>query len=230
MKKVSIRKGFMALVVLLTVFGSFLAVKAEIVRADVPVVTTDNFALDSLNSKFNSLSVKLALPSGCYADTQLLFNGAVIAEDPESISYAFIDAQLSKNKVYEIRIRPFVSQYNPQTRQTEKIYGAWTATRAFCTLSPKVSLASKNSKTVQFKIPKIAGVKSVQLFLSKNYKSGYKKVANIKPGKVKKISKFAGKTFPYYKTYYYRMIVKLTDGRTCEGYTSGNFYIRKVYR
>lgn len=130
---------------------------------------------------------------------------------------------LKKNKLYYYRIRGLMYSNGTYTPVTE-----WSAYKAFATPKPKIKLTSKKSKTVSIKIPKIAGVKKYNVFLSTKKDKGYKKIKSIKPGKTFKISKFKGKAFKFYANYYYRISPVLKKAATTAPLT-GYFLLRRYY-
>lgn len=62
------------------------------------------------------------------------------------------------------------------------------------------------SRKVKIKTPKVAGIKNYKIYMSTKKNSGWKKIKTLKPGKAITISRFKGKSFKYYKNYYYKIV------------------------
>lgn len=218
----NIRKTLGTIILVLAIcfaFTSFRPIQAKAASA----VSEQNFQLTYISSDCSSFGVSLSLPTDnrYYADTQILYQGNVIAEATDHITYASITGPFSKNAVYEYRIR-IHQGYGANATD----YSGWSATRVFTTFKPnKLKLVSKYGRTVKTRIPTVAGAKKIVLKMSTKKNSGFKNVATFKKGKTFKISKYRGTTFIKYKNYYYKYVIYAADGRKCENDTTGYFYI-----
>ena len=221
MKQVSIKKGMAAAILVLLACMFSIVFRPSKVMALTPY-GTDNFALTYLSSNNNSVGISLVNPSRHYVDTQILLNGAVIAEATNNISYASISVPLQANMVYEYRIRMHEKIYS--SGQSVEQFGDWTATRTFSTLSTKGFKQKGRSKAVKMTVPKVLGSSKVVVTMSTKKDSGYKKIATCKKKKKITLSKFKKKTFKKRKTYYYRLQVYAANGAPCDNYSEGYFY------
>ena len=229
MKKRSIKKGLIALIMMLVVFGSFLAVKAATVKADPAtaqaqvVLTLDDFAIADyvLSSKTLYLAFNTRY-TDVYAEIQLLDSNKnpiqTIQTDRYSSTYYSIPFATAKNKIYYYHIRPYVKDNGAIV-----YVGDWSPYRALSSIDLP-NKAPKNVKGVKFRCPKVAGVKSVKVMMKKNLSGKAKKLVTIKPGKTTKtIKKFDRKNFALWTRYYYYPVPTLNDKTPCD-----NIYSRYI--
>ena len=207
------------------------------VNARADLITTDNFQVTYVGTSSVGISIKNPDYNGKTLQSEVelcdAYFNVIGAKYDGAFVYATFDVPVKKNQVYYYRIRPFYEEYNSTAKAYVKNYiQDWTGYKAFNTMQVNVKLVSKKGKTVRFKVPRMAGVKGkVKLTMSTAEKGTYKKMANVKPGKAFKTSKFGGQTFVYGKTYYYKWEVKLTSGIPCLcWYGPGHFYIYRTYR
>lgn len=192
----------------------------------VPAATTDQFTVEG-NSYGTAIKVNTAIPNGLRGQIEMCdVNGTpVSSKDWISSTTGFYD--VAKNTVYLFRVRFYEHTWDSSARKYVDTFGEWSGFKAASTIAPTASLTSRRSKKVKIKIPKMAGVKNVVLYMSTSTTTGFKKVATIKPGKTKVISKFKGKSFKTKKWYYYRIQINLQNGIPCEDYFNG-FQIRVI--
>ena len=241
--RTGIRKISRAVLVMLFVCTVTVFTRAQIARAALPAcptATRDNFSVSGIGSTYLGVDLNLGrinVPNSAgtgttsvaiFAETEVQCNGARVGYSSSNITYASPSVSVQKNKVYYYRIRTFYSATDPATKKTATVYGNWSPWKAVCTMQMKAKQV-KRTRTVKIKVPKCAGVKSVKVQMSTKSNKGYKKVFTAKPGKSKKVSKFKKKAFKYYKNYYYRPVITLSDGTPCESAYYGYFYFRKVY-
>lgn len=139
---------------------------------------------------------------------------------------ASIDNKTVKNRAYYYRWRRLIYD---RTTFNYVPGGAWTAAVPFTTITNiKVKLVNKKSKAVNLYMPKIPGVSYYTVYLSTKATGGFQKVKAVKPGKLVKLSKYRGKTFAYYKNYYFKVVPKIKK-KNAVAFISG-FYIRRVFR
>lgn len=204
----------------LTVFAvSFVCMPG--MQAEAATPPANSFYLAYMSSDMKSASIQVDYKEdGINGFEVELCNANLqhVATDTCSF-YASFDG-LKKNKLYYYRVRGL----DYDTPVTD-----WSVYKAFFTPNVKANLASKTSKTVVIKPPKIAGIKNYTLYMSTKRDSGYKKVGVIKPGKSKAVSKFKGKAFAYYANYYYRLVPKLKKSASVSPFI-GYFYITRTYR
>lgn len=212
-----------SLLTVLTVFTLFMVgTHGMEAKALAPAPPESCFSISSLNSSLTTAYFDVAYKNVDRVEMSLYDANQNQIQTTTCFSTAWFNG-LKKNKLYYYRIRGLMSNGGTYTPVTE-----WSAYKAFATLKPKVKLTSKKSKTVSFKIPKVAGVKKFNIYMSTKKNKGYKKIKTIKPGKTFKISKFKGKAFKYYKNYYYK-IVPVLKTKVEVASNIGGFSISKRY-
>ena len=191
-----------------------------------PAIAYKNFEVSYVNVDKDEVSVSFKAGTNARGEVQLCNASKKVLQTTTASFYASFSCKINKNSVYYYRVRPYYEDYRTQT----KTYGPWTKYKAFSTIVLKIKKASGRSFTVKCpKLPKV--VKSAKIMLSTSSRSGFKKAASVKPGKKsKKIKKFKGKKFAYYKTYYVKAVPVLKDGVPCENAYIHNFYWRRIYR
>ncbi len=210
----------------LTVFAVFMIGMQEIhTEAALPAVPNDSF-----NASYSTYSKQVTVEVGEGYDkyeVELYNSNMKLATRDECYSYAFFKVRLNKLYYYRVRGLNYERETGSYVPATE-----WSAYKAIWTPNKNavsVKLASKTSKNVLIKVPKVAGIKNYTLYMSSKRDSGYKKVGVIKPGKTKVVSKLKGKTFAYYTNYYYKLVPKVKKAVSTSP-VIGYFYISKTYR
>ena len=191
-----------------------------------PAIAYKKFGVSYVNVGSNRVSISFDTGSTAWGEVQLCNSSKKVLQTVSASSYASFSCKISKNSVYYYRVRPYFEDY----RTGAKTYGPWTKYKAFSTIVLKLKKASGLAfKAKCPKLPKV--VKSVKVMLSTSRTSGFKKAASVKPRKKsKRISKYKGKRFKYYKTYYVKPVAVLKDGVSCENAYINNFYFSRVYR
>lgn len=184
-------------------------------------MTTAQFAISSASLSTDSITVQVARPADAdYVEVELCDrNGNHIASDEASI-YASFDEGVKNNTVYMYRARAFTRDYDYTTRQYVNTYGNWSGFRTFVKIKCKgmKSTGYGSSKRVTFKTPKIKGVKKFNVTMSTKRDKGFKKVATVKPGKRVTVTKFNKKNLKRFKSYYFRVIPKMSNNLTSDLY------------
>lgn len=190
-----------------------------------PAIAYKNFAVSYVNVDTNKVSVSFKAEAGAQGEVQLCDSSKKVLKTTTASFYASFSCKISNNSVYYYRVRQF---YVDSTGA--QIYGPWTKYKAFSTIALKLKRSTGRSFRVKCpKLPKV--VKTVNLMMSTASKSGFKKVASVKPGKKsKKIKKCNGKKFVSFKTYYLKPVPVLKDGVFCENAYRNEFRWTRVYR
>ena len=104
--------------------------------------------------------------------------------------------------------------------------GKWTKYRAFSVIMPSVAFPDNTKAMWKVTLPKVSGVSYANVYISNSTKSGFQKIAKMKPGQSVYVSKYKGKALALNTYYYFTAKVKLKDGTPCSnfGYTQGYFY------
>lgn len=170
-----------------------------------------DFYLYSASLSSNKISVSVTIPSGAtYVQVELCDrNGKHIAYD-EARVYANFQG-VKNNTVYLYRARALKRKKNAATGQFESTYGQWSKYRAFVKVKCKSvdSNESGKNKEITFKVPKIKGVKSFTLSMSKKRDKNYVKIKTVKPGAKVTVSTFKNKKLKRSKTYYIKVTPNL---------------------
>ena len=148
----------------------------------------------------NSVGISINNPDSDYVEVQIRDHKGKVVKTRYAISYSSFN--LSKNKLYSFRFRRVYSSYS------DRKYIAirnWSNSPSFTTAKYKVRQVGKSRK-VKIKTPKVAGIKNYKIYMSTKKNSGWKKIKTLKPGKAITISRFKGKSFKYYKNYYYKIV------------------------
>ena len=148
----------------------------------------------------NSVGISINNPDSDYVEVQIRDHKGKVVKTRYDISYSSFN--LSKNKLYSFRFRRVYYSYS------DRKYIAisnWSNSPSFTTAKYKVRQVGKSRK-VKIKTPKVAGIKNYKIYMSTKENSGWKKIKTLKPGKAITISRFKGKSFKYYKNYYYKIV------------------------
>lgn len=148
----------------------------------------------------NSVGISINNPDSDYVEVQIRDHKGKVVKTRYAISYSSFN--LSKNKLYSFRFRRVYYSYS------DRKYIAisnWSNSPSFTTAKYKVRQVGKSRK-VKIKTPKVAGIKKYKIYMSTKKNSGWKKIKTLKPGKAITISRFKGKSFKYYKNYYYKIV------------------------
>ena len=226
MKKGAAINSFKVLVLALVACFASIALYGFSARAAdaLPAIAYQKFGVSYVSSSL--VRVDFITGNGdVKGEVQLCNSGKKVMQVKTAPQSAFFSCKINDNSVYYYRVRPF---YVDSTGA--QIYGPWTKYKAFSTIVLKLKKSSGRSFKVKCpKLPKV--VKTVNLMMSTANKTGFKKVASVKPGKKsKKIKKFKGKKFASSKTYYLKAAPVLKDGVFCENAYINNFYWTRVYR
>lgn len=150
----------------------------------LPAIAYKNFGVSYVSKN----SVDVSFNTGyndVKGEVQLCNSSKKVLQVKTGPRTAYFSCKISDNSVYYYRVRPF---YEDSTGA--KNYGPWTKYKAFSTIVLKLKKSSGRSFKVKCpKLPKV--VKTVNLMMSTERKSGFKKVASVKPGKKSKAIKKA---------------------------------------
>jgi len=218
MKNVSLKKGLSSLVMAVFVLAVVMIAAPLKARAAVPTMTANDFYVSSISSTTVTLKT---VSHTAYTMEAIVYdvNGTPVATASAGkySTYIYLNMATAKNAAYYVQCRLFDGT----------AYGGWSPVRAFAIPSLKVSLKSGG---VRIKAGKLRGIKYVNVYMSKNRDSGYKKVAKLKSKKAKVLKKFRGKSFVRYQNYYYKLVAVMSNGMVSDTYHLDGFYIRRVWR
>lgn len=166
----------------------------------------------------NTVGISINNPSASYVEVQLCDqNGTPIASS-RNITYATFS--LTKNRLYYYRLRGLQYDY---TQGAYVPVTEWSNSVAFTTAQYKVKKVGKSLR-VKIKTPKVPGIKNYTIYMSYRKDGGWKKLKKVKAGKAIVGSKFKGKSFKYYKNYYYKIVPNKGT------YYIGGFYFYRSFR
>lgn len=148
----------------------------------------------------NSVGISINNPDLDYVEVQIRDHKGKVVKTSYNISYSSFN--LSKNKLYSFRFRRVYYSYSDGKYIATS---NWSNSPSFTTAKYKVSQVGKSRK-VKIKTPKVAGIKNYKIYMSTKKNSGWKKIKTLKPGKAITVSRFKGKSFKYYKNYYYKIV------------------------
>lgn len=200
---------------------------------DVPV---NNFDVYELTNDRNQVRITV---NYAYEDETLynqvgLFDTNGVLLDTFTIQSGYNKAafnNLQKNKIYYYTVRTVKANYD--TRQFDAVSN-WAPQKAFTTATFTVKKIGK-AKGFSIKVPKIKGIKSYKIYISKKSSSGYKKIKTLKPGKKVNVKNYKGKAFKVWQIYYVRVVPISQQGSIKCFSTIYNTYdftylIKRVYR
>lgn len=174
---------------------------------------------DSIGISGGKLYFDLTYHSGYGYQVQILSKAKKKISTKTVSSYASFSVK--KNKIYYYRVRLVRDPYGDRTAASD-----WTKARPVATIkSYKISAPSRKLK---IRVPKYKGI-TYNIYMSTKKSSGYKKIKTLKPGKSYTISKYKGKKFALYKTYYYKITPVYKKRKSVISY-AGSVRFYRVYK
>lgn len=178
-------------------------------KASVQAVNQEKAQVDTQASRITAqitylsetgVGISINNPDSDYVEVQIRDYKGKVVKTSYNISYSSFS--LSKNKLYSFRFRRVYYSYSDGKYIP---ISDWSNSPSFTTAKYKVSQVGKSRK-VKIKTPKVAGIKNYKIYMSTKKKSGWKKIKTVKAGKAITVSRFKGKSFKYYKNYYYKIV------------------------
>ena len=181
-------------------------------------MTRSNF--DIYSGGANGVKIGVRFPyTNIEGDLRIYLNGKKVQKKivpaASGITYATFNFTPKKNRIYYYRIRPM---YNGQ------YVGKWTKYRAFTSIDLGASLPDRTRNIIRLTLPKMSGVKYVDLYMSTSNSNAGTKIGRLTPGKSIDVSKYNGSALVRNQNYYFTSKVKLTDGTPCF-----NIFLKQTY-
>ena len=213
MERISAKKGFSAVVLFLAVCMLSFMLRPMTVRADVPVMTTGDFAVSSVSS--SSITVRTVSHTAYEIEARVTDQSGNVLAAATGSKYStsiYVNMKVGSNRAYYVSVRLIDGA----------AYGEWSAPRGLASVTVSVKLAGGG---VKFTMPKLKGIKAVKLYMSTSRTGKYSKIGTLKSKKSKVVKKFKGSGFKKYKNYYYRLLPVLAGGLESDIYYENGFYI-----
>ena len=224
MKKEYAARGMKAVLVML--IACFACISLLGFRAKADTLGYDQFGLsfysDSrISVQFNTGNVMVnGVSYHIYGRVQILDQNMNVLAQDEAYSYASISFASARNAVYYYRVIPFINVLGSKID-----IGLPSPAKAYSTIVLNNKTKKKDRK-LRVKCPKVNGVTSVQIMLSRSSNSGFRSVGKVKPGKTsKKMKKLS-----LNKTYYFYPQPVLQSGVPCENVKMNSLRIYRVWR
>ncbi len=167
-------------------------------------IANDSFGLTGMNSSTVTMAIgsNAAPVYGQYWEVEgkpIKGKGKKISAKDKAL-YASVSAKVTKNTMYQFRVRTYVVLSNGQ-----KKYSKWSGYKYFLKPSGGGFTSGQYGK-ITAKWKKLKGVSRVVVKMATSKDGKYKKVATVKPGAKKAvITKFGKKALQSYKNYYVRI-------------------------
>ena len=148
-----------------------------------------------------------------------------------SLSSVFT-VKVSRKQTYILKVRGYVSMsVSYATGDQGRFYGPWYSKVIVPSPILKKPTQANNYSAVKVRWTKVNGATKYIVYGSTSPGSGYKKIASVSKKKSSYVvKKFRGKSFKFYKTYYFKVVAVKGNAKSADAEYGSIYFLRKYVR